>query len=38
MCPECEAGKHLSCAGFAYDEFDREIPCGCPHCNPKEDQ
>lgn len=29
ICPECAAGKHLNCAGFAYDEHDREVACNC---------
>ena len=29
ICPECENGKHLICAGFAFDEHDREVPCMC---------
>lgn len=29
ICPECAAGKHLNCAGFAYDSHDREVACMC---------
>lgn len=28
-CPECAAGKHSSCAGFAFDEDDNETGCPC---------
>lgn len=36
ICPECAAGKHLICAGFAYDEHDYEVACMC-HCQHKEE-
>ena len=29
-CPECAAGKCGNCTGWAFDELDREVPCGCP--------
>lgn len=32
-CPECRAGKHANCPGFAFDEADVEIPCPCGERN-----
>ncbi len=32
-CPECVAGKHPSCAHFAFDDADEEIDCQCG-CEP----
>lgn len=29
LCPECEAGKHRACAGFAFDADDQETDCQC---------
>lgn len=28
-CPDCRDGKHRSCAGFAFDGADRQVPCPC---------
>ncbi|HEY5785846.1 MAG TPA: hypothetical protein VIT65_13815 [Microlunatus sp.] len=28
-CPECEAGKHDNCTGWALNDIDEETPCGC---------
>lgn len=32
-CPECRAGKHANCPGFAFDETDVEIQCPCGERN-----
>jgi hypothetical protein len=29
VCPECAAGKHVNCTGWALDEEDNEVACGC---------
>jgi hypothetical protein len=34
MCPDCRAGKHPNCAGFAFDENDQQVPCPCRRCHP----
>lgn len=34
LCPECRAGKHTVCAGFAFDANDDEIDCQCKECTP----
>jgi len=28
-CPECRAGKHTNCVGWALDENDQETACPC---------
>jgi hypothetical protein len=28
-CPECEAGKHPNCTGWALNELDEEVSCAC---------
>lgn len=28
-CPECRAGKHPNCTGWALDENDDTVECGC---------
>jgi hypothetical protein len=32
ICPECVAGKHENCTGWAIDADDFEVACGCPTC------
>lgn len=29
VCPECQQGKHGNCTGWAIDDYDRIIFCGC---------
>lgn len=31
-CPECRQGKHPNCTGWALDDNDEVIPCGCSSC------
>jgi len=31
-CPECAAGKHANCTGWALDDRDVEVACPCPDC------
>jgi hypothetical protein len=32
VCPECRAGKHPNCDGWAIDELDEVTTCQCPEC------
>lgn len=36
MCPECVQGKHGNCTGWAFDEADEGVDCGCTHGEPVE--
>jgi hypothetical protein len=36
MCPDCRDGKHNTCAGFAFDANDNDVPCRCHRCHPPE--
>lgn len=38
MCPDCRDGKHGSCAGFAFDAKDNQVPCPCYRCIPPKPQ
>jgi hypothetical protein len=32
-CPECRAGKHGNCVGWAIDSRDQEVACPCADAN-----
>lgn len=32
ICPECRNGKHVNCTGWALDDRDEMVTCGCPTC------
>lgn len=29
ICPECRDEKHANCTGWALDDADDIVPCGC---------